>query len=53
MSEAGASQQAGTGQDYGPIILVTPPRFADRRGWFSESLNERVHAERGIAVRFV
>lgn len=53
MGEAGSSQQAGAGQDCGPVILVTPPRFADSRGWFSESFNERVDAERGIAVRFV
>ena len=33
-------------------ILITPPRFADERGWFSETWNARVFAAKGIAADF-
>lgn len=33
--------------------LITPRRFADPRGWFSEVYNERAFAEAGIGIRFV
>lgn len=35
------------------VILVTPPRFADSRGWFSEAWNATRFAEAGISGRFV
>jgi dTDP-4-dehydrorhamnose 3,5-epimerase len=35
------------------VLLVTPPRFLDGRGFFSETWNERRFAEAGIAGPFV
>lgn len=35
------------------VILVTPRRFADARGWFSETWNRTRFAEWGIDVDFV
>lgn len=35
------------------VLLVTPPRFADQRGFFSETWNERRFADVGIAGPFV
>jgi dTDP-4-dehydrorhamnose 3,5-epimerase len=35
------------------VLLLTPPRFVDGRGFFSETWNERRFAEAGIAGRFV
>jgi dTDP-4-dehydrorhamnose 3,5-epimerase len=35
------------------VILATPPRFADSRGWFSEAWNARRFAEAGIPGPFV
>ena len=35
------------------VILVTPARFADQRGWFSETWNARHFAAAGIAGPFV
>ncbi|AOX15773.1 dTDP-4-dehydrorhamnose 3,5-epimerase [Kozakia baliensis] len=35
------------------VILVTPPRFADSRGFFSETYNQSRFKEAGIDVTFV
>lgn len=35
------------------VILVTPPRFADSRGWFSEAWNAERFAAAGIPGPFV
>jgi len=35
------------------VLLVTPPRFLDDRGFFSETWNARQFAEAGIAEPFV
>ncbi|MDE2334865.1 MAG: dTDP-4-dehydrorhamnose 3,5-epimerase [Rhodospirillales bacterium] len=35
------------------VILATPPRFADSRGWFSEAWNASRFAAAGIAGPFV
>lgn len=35
------------------IILVEAPRFADARGWFRETYNQRIFAENGIELDFV
>ena len=35
------------------VILATPPRFADSRGWFSEAWNAARFAEAGIPGPFV
>lgn len=35
------------------VLVVTPRRFGDDRGFFSETYNERSFAEAGIDVRFV
>ena len=37
----------------GDVILVTPPRFGDNRGFFSETYNSERMAEAGIAIPFV
>ncbi|WP_306017379.1 dTDP-4-dehydrorhamnose 3,5-epimerase [Oceanicaulis sp. MMSF_3324] len=39
-------------QTNGPLV-VTPARFGDSRGWFSESYNRRRLAEAGFDVAFV
>ncbi len=35
------------------LVLVTPARFGDDRGFFSETYNDLAFAELGIAARFV
>ena len=35
------------------VILLTPPRFADARGFFSETFNARRFAEAGVDATFV
>jgi len=35
------------------VILITPPRFGDARGFFSETWNAMRYAEAGIAAQFV
>ena len=35
------------------VILLTPPRFADARGFFSETFNARRFAEAGVTGPFV
>ena len=35
------------------VKLITPKKFGDERGFFSETWNERVLAEAGITARFV
>ena len=35
------------------VYLLTPPRFGDARGWFSETWNKRSMADIGINVDFV
>lgn len=35
------------------VLLVTPRRFADDRGYFSETYNQRAFLENGIDARFV
>jgi dTDP-4-dehydrorhamnose 3,5-epimerase len=35
------------------VILLTPPRFGDARGYFSETFNARRFAEAGIAGPFI
>lgn len=36
-----------------PVKLLKPKRFADERGWFAETYNERQYLAAGIAARFV
>lgn len=36
-----------------PVQLIVPRRFADSRGWFSETYNARRLAEQGISDSFV
>jgi dTDP-4-dehydrorhamnose 3,5-epimerase len=35
------------------VLILTPRRFGDTRGWFSEVYNRRVLAEHGIGIDFV
>lgn len=35
------------------VVLITPAKFGDDRGFFSETYNELAFAELGIAARFV
>ena len=35
-----------------PVRLISPPRFGDSRGWFSETWSQRRLAEQGIYSRF-
>jgi dTDP-4-dehydrorhamnose 3,5-epimerase len=35
------------------VVVVTPKRFGDRRGFFSETYNKKVFADAGIALEFV
>jgi dTDP-4-dehydrorhamnose 3,5-epimerase len=35
------------------VILITPPKFGDARGFFSETWNSARYAEHGIAAQFV
>lgn len=35
------------------VVLVTPKRFADARGWFSETYNRSRFAEHGIGNTFI
>ncbi|MET4128483.1 dTDP-4-dehydrorhamnose 3,5-epimerase [Roseovarius sp. MBR-6] len=35
------------------VLILTPPRFGDDRGFFSESWNRRSLAEQGIEIDFV
>ena len=35
------------------VLILTPPRFGDHRGYFSESWNKRRLAEAGIDIDFV
>lgn len=35
------------------VLLLTPPRFADARGWFSESWNAAAFAATGVTTDFV
>ena len=37
----------------GEIKLITPHRFGDDRGWFSESWNARAFRDAGIAIEWV
>src|SRR5918998_1470374 len=39
--------------DLPEVLLLTPRRHADGRGWFAETYNERRFAAAGIALRFV
>lgn len=36
-----------------PVRLFTPPRYADSRGWFSETYNMETFAKSGLNTRFV
>lgn len=36
-----------------PVQLITPTRFGDARGWFTEVYSEGAFAKRGIDCRFV
>lgn len=36
-----------------PVILITPKRFEDARGWFSETYNRTRYAELGIGHEFL
>lgn len=36
-----------------PVILITPRRFEDERGWFSETYNRARYSELGIGQEFV
>lgn len=42
-----------THTDLAGVLLLTPRRFGDARGWFSETWNKRTLAEAGIDVEFV
>ena len=35
------------------LIVLTPPRFGDHRGWFSEVWNSRIARKAGVDVDFV
>ncbi|WP_048858479.1 dTDP-4-dehydrorhamnose 3,5-epimerase family protein, partial [Acidiphilium multivorum] len=35
------------------VMLITPPRFADSRGWFSETWNQARLAALGFTETFV
>ena len=35
------------------VLLLTPPRFGDSRGWFSETFNAARMAEAGVSGNFV
>lgn len=35
------------------VLVITPPRFGDHRGFFSETWSRRAFAEAGIAIDFV
>ncbi|MEL6257853.1 MAG: dTDP-4-dehydrorhamnose 3,5-epimerase [Pseudomonadota bacterium] len=35
------------------VILIAPPRFADARGWFSESFNAKRYADGGVDTTFI
>lgn len=35
------------------LAIITPRRFGDHRGWFSESWNARAQADAGIAIAWV
>jgi len=37
----------------GDVVLVVPKRFADDRGFFTESYNEKLFGQNGIPCRFV
>lgn len=39
--------------DLDGVLLITPRRFGDRRGFFAETWNARAFAEAGIEARFV
>lgn len=39
--------------DLPEVLLLTPPRFDDARGWFSESFNAAAFAEAGLPASFV
>lgn len=34
-------------------LVITPPRFGDERGYFSETYNKAKLAERGVSIEFV
>src|SRR5580692_2394549 len=35
------------------VLLVTPKRFSDGRGWFSETYSERAFRDYGLELNFV
>lgn len=35
------------------VLILTPRRFGDERGWFSESWNLRAHADAGLRIDWV
>lgn len=35
------------------VLVITPRRFGDARGWFSETWNQAALAEAGVTTRFV
>ena len=35
------------------VLLITPPRFGDDRGFFSETWNARTLAEQGVTITFI
>lgn len=36
-----------------PVKLITPKRFADSRGWFSETFNPNFMREQGVTAAFI
>lgn len=42
-----------TGTNLADVLLITPPRFGDDRGFFSETWNARTLAEQGITTNFI
>ena len=38
---------------FGGVLELRPRRFADSRGWFSETYSRRVLSEHGVASEFV
>ncbi len=39
--------------DLPEVKLITPPRFGDKRGFFSETYNRRAFAEIGVSTEFI
>ena len=40
-------------RNFSNVLLITPPRYSDNRGYFGETYSRRRYAEMGIDVEFV